>query len=157
MKITTLIASLAFVLGAYSLAQADEGEPVVSWDTIQRDVCQSGVDDIEDLKESLVRHFGTSDISETQYRAIRCGSAGDKRSLLVYVKSQEPFKAVFNLIWARNKIKTDEDACCLHNYASRLLELSTGSMRNMQRLKGVTQAHCSNPAAYSDRQCGINI
>jgi len=157
LTITTLIAGLAFVLGAYSIAHAEEGDPIVLSERIQTNICRSGTYGVEELKESLLSHFGTSEISEAQYRAIRCESYGVSRSLLVYVKSQEPFKEVFNLIWARNRIKTEEDACCLYNYSTRLLELSTGSMRSMERLQGGTKGHCPNPAAYTRQQCGINL
>jgi len=159
MKIAFLPAILALAFALHSGASAtEEQSPISLPQSVQVDICQSASDDIDDLKDSLLTHFGTIDITEETYRAIRCGSTGNKQSLLLYVKDQDPFKKVFNLIWARNKIRTDEDACCLYNYSSRIIELSTQSnMNNMERLQGATSLVCSNPAAYSNRQCGINI
>jgi len=158
MKIAFLPAALALAFALHSGASAtEEQSPISLPQSVQVDICKSASDHIDDLKNSLLTHFGTIDITEEIYRAIRCGSTGNKRSLLVYVKDQDPFKRVFNLIWGRNKIKTDEDACCLYNYSSRIIELSTGNTSSMERLQGATSLVCSNPAAYSNRQCGINI
>jgi len=158
MKIAFLPAILALAFALHSGASATEEQPPISLpQNVQVNICQSASDGINYLEESLLTHFGTLDITEETYRAIRCGSTGNKRSILVYVKDQEPFKRVFNLIWGRNKIKTDEDACCLYNYSSRKIELSTGNTSTVERLQGETQKYCSNPAAYSNRQCGINI